>query len=59
MSIIVMIEARFFEQWNALPHFKYTTAVKNKAVYTIDGSYLLGVRPVRPQAMSELGTMIQ
>ncbi|WP_339722995.1 heme/hemin ABC transporter substrate-binding protein [Marinomonas primoryensis] len=57
--IIVMNRGQdIFEQVNALPHFKYTTAVKNKAVYTIDGSYLLGFGPRTPQAIVELGTMI-
>lgn len=57
--IIVMNRGQdIFEQVNALPHFKYTTAVKDKAVYTIDGSYLLGFGPRTPQAIVELGTMI-
>ncbi len=46
------------EQVEKLPHFKYTPAVKNKAVYTIDGSYLLGFGPRTPQAIVELGGMI-
>ncbi len=46
------------QQVEKLPHFKYTPAVKNKAVYTIDGSYLLGFGPRTPQAIVELGGMI-
>ena len=57
--IVVMNRGQdVFEQVSALPHFKYTEAVKNKAVYTIDGSYLLGFGPRTPQAIVELGTMI-
>jgi len=57
--IVVMNRGQdVFEQVNALPHFKYTDAVKNKAVYTIDGSYLLGFGPRTPQAIVELGTMV-
>lgn len=41
-----------------LAHFKYTKAVKNNAVYSIDGGYLLGFGPRTPQAIVELGTMI-
>ncbi|WP_394179511.1 hemin ABC transporter substrate-binding protein [Marinomonas posidonica] len=41
-----------------LAHFKYTEAVKNNAVYSIDGGYLLGFGPRTPQAIIELGTMI-
>jgi len=47
-----------FDQVSKLSHFKYTTAVKNKAIYTIDGNYLLGFGPRTPQAIVELGTMI-
>lgn len=47
-----------FEQVNSVPHFQYTNAVKNKAIHTIDGVYLLGFGPRTPQAIVELGTMI-
>lgn len=46
------------DELKTLPHFKYSKAVKNNAVYTIDGSYLLGFGPRTPQAIVELGTMI-
>jgi len=47
-----------FGRLKRVAHFKYTTAVKNKAVLTIDGSYLLGSGPRTPQAIVEWGTMI-
>ncbi|MGR0279597.1 heme/hemin ABC transporter substrate-binding protein [Marinomonas dokdonensis] len=47
-----------YEAVKKLAHFKYTNAVKNKAVYSIDGGYLLGFGPRTPQAIIELGTMI-
>ena len=46
------------EQVAKLPHFKYTPAVINGAVFTIDGGYLLSFGPRTPQAIVELGTMM-
>lgn len=46
------------QQLKTLPHFQYSNAVKNKQVYSVDGSYLLGFGPRTPQAIVELGTMI-
>lgn len=57
--IIVMNRGEdVLQQVEQLAHFKYTPAVKNKAVYTIDGGYLLGFGPRTPQAIVELGSMI-
>lgn len=57
--IIVMNRGEdVLQQVAQLPHFTYTPAVKNKAVYTIDGGYLLGFGPRTPQAIVELGTLI-
>ncbi|GAB3476127.1 heme/hemin ABC transporter substrate-binding protein [Marinomonas epiphytica] len=41
-----------------LAHFKYSNAVKNQTVHSIDGGYLLGFGPRTPQAIVELGTLI-
>lgn len=41
-------------QIKKLTHFKYSNAVKNKQVYSFDGSYLLGMGPRTPQAVVEL-----
>lgn len=41
-----------------LPHFKHSNAVKNKKVFTFDGSYLLGMGPRTPQAVVELAKAI-
>ncbi len=46
------------EQLRTLPHFKYSPAVQNDRVYTINGNYLLGFGPRTPQAIVELGTLI-
>lgn len=57
--IVVMNRGKdVLEKVASLPHFKYSPAVKNKAVYTIDGGYLLGFGPRTPQAIVELGSMI-
>lgn len=59
-DVIIVMNRRqdVFKQIDDLPHFKYLKAVKNKAVYIIDGIYLLGFGPRTPQAIVELGTMI-
>ncbi|MBQ4860547.1 ABC transporter substrate-binding protein [Pseudoalteromonas sp. MMG013] len=41
-----------------ITHFKYSNAVKNKQVFTFDGSYLLGMSPRTPQAVVELAKAI-
>jgi iron complex transport system substrate-binding protein len=41
-----------------LPYFAHSSAVKNGAIFSIDGNYLLGFGPRTPQAIVELGTMI-
>lgn len=41
-----------------LPHFKFSNAVKNKQIFTIDGTYLLGMGPRSPQAVVELATWL-
>ncbi|MDB4837155.1 ABC transporter substrate-binding protein [Marinomonas sp.] len=56
--IVMNRHDNILEDVKALPHFKYTQAVKNKAVYGIDGGYLLGFGPRTPQAIVELGTLI-
>ena len=57
--IVVMNRGKnVLEQVAKLPHFKYTPAVINDAVFTIDGGYLLSFGPRTPQAIVELGTMI-
>jgi iron complex transport system substrate-binding protein len=57
--IIVMKRGKdVLEKVTALPYFAYSTAVKNRAVFSIDGNYLLGFGPRTPQAIVELGTMI-
>ncbi len=59
-DVIIVMNRRqdTFKQMDNLPHFKYMKAVKNKAVYIIDGIYLLGFGPRTPQAIVELGTVI-
>ena len=56
--IIMHRGADAIQQMKKLPHFKYGKAVKNNAVFTIDGNYLLGFGPRTPQAIIELGQMI-
>jgi iron complex transport system substrate-binding protein len=57
--IIVMNRGEdVLSQVSALPYFSYSTAVKKRAVFSIDGNYLLGFGPRTPQAIVELGTMI-
>jgi len=57
--IVVMNRGKeVLSQVAALPYFAYSTAVKNSAVFSIDGNYLLGFGPRTPQAIVELGTMI-
>ncbi|WP_263530765.1 heme/hemin ABC transporter substrate-binding protein [Marinomonas sargassi] len=56
--IVMNRHANILNDVAELPHFKYTAAVKNAAVYGIDGGYLLGFGPRTPQAIVELGTMI-
>jgi iron complex transport system substrate-binding protein len=46
------------KQLRTLPHFKYSPAIKNDRVYSINGNYLLGFGPRTPQAIVELGTLI-
>ena len=41
-----------------IPHFKYSNAVKNNKVLTFNGSYLLGMSPRTPQAVTELAKAI-
>ncbi len=39
-------------------HFKFTDAVKNKRVYSFDGTYLLGMNPRTPKAVIGLATKL-
>jgi iron complex transport system substrate-binding protein len=39
-------------------HFKFTNAVKNKRVYSFDGTYLLGMNPRTPKAVIGLATKL-
>lgn len=46
------------ENVSKLAHFKFSNAVKNKQVYSFDGSYLLGMGPRTPQAVVELASVL-
>jgi len=39
-------------------HFKFTNAVKNKRVYSFDGTYLLGMNPRTPKAVIEVAKQL-
>ena len=41
-----------------IPHFKFSNAVKNNQVLIFDGSYLLGMGPRTPQAVTELASTL-
>ncbi|MFY8351081.1 heme/hemin ABC transporter substrate-binding protein [Pseudoalteromonas sp. SSM20] len=42
----------------SIPHFKFSNAVKNNQVLIFDGSYLLGMGPRTPQAVTELASKL-